>query len=153
MGLIKEFKEFAVKGSVVDMAVGIMIGAAFATVVTSFSTDVLMPPIGILLGDDDLADKHWVLREGPTPGPYTDPAAAKAAGAVTLDYGSFINASIAFLITAAVLFLIVRAVNRMRRRDEDPDAPSEPTRKTCPWCATGIPVAARRCPQCTSSLE
>lgn len=153
MALFKEFKEFAVKGNVVDMAVGIMLGAAFATVISSFSSDILMPPIGLLLGEDDLADRHWVMREGNPTGPYADPEAANAAGAVTLNYGSFINAGVVFLITAAALFLFVRAINRMRRRDEDADAPSEPTRKTCPWCSLGIPVAAKRCPQCTSDLE
>lgn len=152
MAILKEFKEFAVKGNVTDMAVGILLGAAFATVVTSLSSDVLMPPIGLLLGDDDLGDRHWILREGDTPGPYADPDAAQAAGAVTIDYGAFIDATLAFLITAAVLFLFVRQMNRLRRREEDPAQPSAPTRKTCDWCTTSIPLAARRCPQCTSEL-
>jgi large conductance mechanosensitive channel len=152
MGFLSELREFAVKGSVVDMAVGIMIGAAFAGVVTSFSNDILMPPVGLLVGDDDLSDRHFVLRDGDPGPPYADPAGAKAAGAVTLNYGRFIEVSIAFVITATVLFVLVRTINRIRRDEEDPNKPSTPSRKSCLYCTSSIPAAASRCPQCTSDL-
>ncbi len=153
-GFWNEFKEFAVEGSVVDMAVGIILGAAFGTIVQSLVEDVIMPPIGMLTAGVDVAELHWVLQEGNPAGPYSTVAAAKAAGAITINYGTFINSIIAFLIVALVLFLVVRQVNRMRRESEDPKADDPtPSSKTCPWCASSIPVKARRCPQCTSELD
>ncbi len=153
-GFLDEFKEFAVKGSVVDMAVGIILGAAFGTIVKSLVEDVVMPPIGMLTAGVDVAELHWVLQPGTPAGPYETVAAAKAAGAITINYGAFINSIIAFLIVAFVLFLVVRRVNRLRREAEDPAAEDPaPSSKTCPWCASSIPVNARRCPQCTSELE
>lgn len=153
-GFWQEFKEFAVKGSVVDMAVGIILGAAFGTIIKSLVEDVIMPPIGMLTAGVDVAELHVVIQEGTPAGPYNSLAAAKTAGAITINYGAFINSVIAFVIVALVLFLVIRQVNRLRREAEDPkaDDPS-PSSKTCPWCASSIPVRARRCPQCTSELD
>jgi len=149
--MFKEFKEFAVKGSVLDMAVGIIIGAAFGTLVASFVSDVLMPPIGLLLGNVDFANLYVVLHAGGVPGPYASLAQAQAAGAVTLNYGLFIDKIIAFLIVAFALFLVIRAMNRLKRKAEAP--PAEPTTKDCPYCATAVPVKAVRCPHCTSEIK
>lgn len=152
-GFWSEFKEFAVKGSVVDMAVGIILGAAFGTVVKSLVEDVVMPPIGMATAGVDIAQLHVVIQEGSPPGPYPTLEAARQAGAITINYGAFINSIIAFLIVAIVLFVLVRYVNRLRRAAEDPKA-SDPTpsSKTCPFCASSIPVKATRCPSCTSEL-
>ena len=149
--MFKEFKEFAVKGNVLDMAVGIIIGAAFGTLVASFVSDVLMPPIGLLLGNVDFANLFVVLHGGTVPGPYASLAQAQAAGAVTLNYGVFVDKIIAFLIVAFVLFLLVRAMNRLKRQAAAP--PAAPTTKECPYCATAIPVQAVRCPNCTSEIK
>ncbi len=153
-GFWSEFKEFALKGNVVDMAVGVILGAAFGTIVESLVDDVIMPPLGMLLAGVDVGQLHWVLREGSPAGPYATLEAARSAGAVTVNYGAFLNNVVAFLIVAVVLFVVVRQVNRWRRDAEDPDAgdPSSAT-KTCPACATAIPAKARRCPACTSTLE
>ncbi|MGH7445591.1 MAG: large conductance mechanosensitive channel protein MscL [Longimicrobiales bacterium] len=148
--MTKEFKEFAVKGSVVDMAVGIIIGAAFGTIVKSLVDDVIMPPIGILLGDVDFSALYILLQQGDPAGPYDTISAAREAGAVTINYGMFLNNVITFLIVAFAVFLVIRAVNRLRRKEEV--APASPTDKSCPFCATTIPVAATRCPNCTSQL-
>jgi large conductance mechanosensitive channel len=139
--MLKEFKEFALRGNV---------GAAFGTVVKSLVDDVLMPPIGLLLGRVDFSNLFVVLREGARPGPYPSVAEAKAAGAVTLNLGLFANAVVAFVIVAFAVFLLVRSVNTLRRR-EAPPAPA-PTVKECPYCASSIPVRASRCPHCTSQL-
>ncbi len=153
-GFFSEFKEFAVKGSVVDMAVGIILGAAFSTVVKSLVEDVIMPPIGMLTAGVDIAQLHAVIQEGTPPGPYASLEAARQAGAVTINYGAFINNVIAFIIVALVLFLIIRQINRLRREAEDPAAKDPtPNSKTCPHCASSIPVKAKRCPACTSGLE
>ena len=148
--MFKEFREFAMRGSVLDMAVGIIIGAAFGTIVSSLVADVLMPPIGLLLGKVDFANLYVLLTAGQTPGPYASLAAAQQAGAVTLNYGAFINKIISFLIVAFSLFLIIRSMNRMKRKAEAP-APA-PTTKDCPFCATAVPLKAVRCPHCTSEL-
>ncbi len=145
--MFKEFKEFAMRGSVVDMAVGIIIGAAFGTIVTSLVADVLMPPIGLLLGKVDFANLYILLSGA---GPYPSLAAAQAAGAVTMNYGQFLNKIISFLIVAFALFLVIRGVNRMKKKAEP--APAEPTTKDCPFCATAVPIKAVRCPHCTSEL-
>jgi large conductance mechanosensitive channel len=148
--MLKEFKEFALRGNVVDMAVGIIIGAAFGTVVKSLVDDVLMPPIGLLLGRADFSNLFVVLREGARPGPYPSVAEARAAGAVTLNLGLFVNAVVAFVIVAFAVFLLVRSVNALRRREAP--APPAPTTKECPHCASAIPLRASRCPHCTSQL-
>ena len=148
--MLKDFKEFAMRGNVVDMAVGIIIGGAFGTIVKSLVDDVLMPPIGLLLGGVDFSDFFVVFKAGTTPGPYATLADAKAAGAVTVNYGVFLNAVISFLIVAFAVFLLIRAINAMRRKEQA--APAAPTTKDCLYCASAIPVKATRCPHCTSQL-
>ena len=147
--MMKEFKEFAMRGNVVDMAVGIIIGAAFGTIVKSLVSDVIMPPIGLLLGNVDFANLFVVLKEGATAGPYAALADAQAAGAVTLNFGVFINTIISFIIVAFAVFLVIRSINQMKKKEE---APAEPTTKDCPYCLTAIPIKATRCPHCTSQL-
>ena len=120
--MFKEFKEFAMKGNMIDMAVGIVIGAAFGAIITSLVADVIMPPIGVLLGNVDFSNLFVLLREGKIPGPYLSPAAAKAAGAVTLNYGIFLNTIISFLIVAFAVFLVVRNINKLRKQQEAPPA-------------------------------
>jgi large conductance mechanosensitive channel len=151
MALMKEFREFAVKGNVVDMAVGIIIGGAFGTIVKSLVDDVIMPPVGLLLGDVDFQDLFMVLRAGDPAPPYVTIADAQAAGAVTLNYGLFVNSLVAFLIVAFAVFMLVRSVNRLRRQEQE--APKSPTDRACPFCATTIPIKASRCPNCTSEIE
>ncbi|MGA9349272.1 MAG: large conductance mechanosensitive channel protein MscL [Anaerolineae bacterium] len=148
--MLKEFKEFALRGNVVDMAVGIIIGAAFGTIVNSLVKDVIMPPIGLLLGGLDFANFFLLLKGGSPAGPYASLADAQKAGAVTINYGVLINAMVSFLIVAFVLFLLIRSVNRMKREEETP--PAEPTTKECPYCLSTIPIKATRCPHCTSEL-
>jgi large conductance mechanosensitive channel len=149
--MLKEFKEFAVKGNVVDMAVGIVIGAAFGAIVKSFVADVIMPPIGILLGDIDFANLFLVLKEGISPPPYISQAAAQEAGAVTLNYGVFVNSIVSFVIIAFAVFFVIRSINRLKREKEAP--PEAPTTKECPYCLSAIPLKAVRCGHCTSELK
>lgn len=149
--MLKEFKDFAMRGNVVDMAVGIVIGAAFGGIVKSLVADVLMPPIGLLLGNVDFADLFVVLKEGTTPGPFATLAAAKAAGAVTLNFGLLINTVVNFLIVALAIFFVVRGINRLKKQEEAP--PAEPTTKECPQCFSSIPIRAVRCAHCTSELN
>ena len=144
--MLSEFKAFIMRGNVVDLAVGIVIGAAFTTVVNSFVNDLLMPPIGLLLGKVDFANLFVSL----TGRPYPSVAAAKAAGAPTLNYGMFINNVINFMIVGFVVFLVVKQVNRMQG---PPPPPTAATTRPCPQCAMEIPKAARRCPHCTSDLS
>ena len=152
MGMIKEFKEFAMRGNVVDMAVGIIIGGAFGTIVKSLVDDVLMPPIGLLLGGIDFSNFFIVLKQGAkAAGPYATLGGAKAAGAVTINYGFFLNAVISFAIVAFAVFLLVRSINAMKRQEEAP--PEEPTTKECPYCMSTIAIKASRCPNCTSELR
>jgi large conductance mechanosensitive channel len=146
--VFKEFKEFAMRGNVVDMAVGIIIGAAFGTIVKSLVDDVLMPPIGMLLGNVDFSNIFLVLKQGKAAGPYASLKAAKEAGAVTLNMGVFINTVISFLIVAFSVFLVVKGMNKMKR--EAPPPP--PDSKECPFCFAAIPIRASRCPHCTSEL-
>jgi large conductance mechanosensitive channel len=147
--MFKEFKEFAMKGNVLDMAVGIIIGAAFGPIVKSLVNDIIMPPVGLLLGDVDFANIFAVLQEGSkAAGPYASVAAAKAAGAVTMNFGLFVNTIINFLIVAFAVFLLVKNVNRFRRKEEE-----APTKKDCPFCLSSIPIKATRCPSCTSELK
>jgi large conductance mechanosensitive channel len=131
-----------------DMAVGIVIGAAFGLIITSLVADVIMPPIGLLLGGIDFSNIFSVLKEGKVAGPYATVAAAKAAGAVTLNWGVFFNTIINFLIVAAAIFLMVKGVNKMRR-----EKVADPTTKECPYCLSAIPIKATRCPHCTSELK
>jgi large conductance mechanosensitive channel len=143
--LLNDFKAFAVRGNVIDMAVGIIIGAAFATIVKSVVDDVLMPPLGLLLGGVDMTNLFIVLQEGNPPGSYPSLPVAKTAGAVTLNFGLLINAIVSFVLVAFSVFLLVRAIESARR--EGP-----PDTKECPHCASAIPLKATRCPHCTSSL-
>lgn len=149
--MLKEFKEFAMRGNVIDMAVGIIIGAAFGGVVISFVSDVIMPPIGLLLGKVDFANLYTILREGAITGPFASLAEAKKAGAVTISYGVFINTIINFLILVFVVFLFIRSINKLRRREEAP--PAVPTTKECTYCFSAISMKATRCPHCTSELK
>ncbi len=148
--MIKEFREFIMRGNVMDMAVGIIIGAAFGGIVNSLVNDVIMPPIGLLLGHVDFSNIFAVLRQGAMPGPYPSVAAAKAAGAVTLNAGVFVNTIINFVILAFAVFLVIKGVNQLRRQKPAPAA--APTTKDCPHCFTAIPIKATRCPNCTSEL-
>ena len=147
--MFKEFKEFAMRGNVLDLAIGIVIGGAFGTIVKSLVDDVIMPPIGLALGNVDFADLFLLLKEGPkAAAPYATLAEAQQAGAVTLNYGLFINSIITFLLVAFAVYLVVRAVNRLR-----PPVTAPVTTKDCPYCRLAIPVGATRCPQCTSELR
>jgi large conductance mechanosensitive channel len=146
----KEFREFALRGNVVDMAVGIVIGAAFGTIVTSLVNDVLMPPIGLLLGGVDFSNLFIVLKYGAPAVPYATLADAEAAGAVTINYGLFFNAIISFLIVALAIFLIIRALNRAKREEEQ--VAEEVTTKECPYCRSAVALEATRCAYCTSDL-
>lgn len=150
--MLKEFKEFAMRGNVVDMAVGIVIGAAFGTIVKSLVVDVIMPPLGLLLGGVDFSNLFIVLKEGSVQGPFETLADAQAAGAVTINYGTFFNTLISFIIVAAAIFVLVKNMNRLKSSQQEA-APAEPTIKDCPYCLSSIPVRATRCPQCTSELS
>jgi len=152
--MFSEFKKFAMRGNVVDMAVGIIIGGAFGTIVSSLVDDVLMPPIGLLLGGVDFTDLFLVLRDAAGAGPYATLAEAQAAGAVSINYGLFINSVISFLIVAFAVFMLVRAVNRLHAHGEGeaPAEPAEPTTRECPECCSEIALKARRCPHCTSEV-
>ena len=144
--MFKEFKEFAMKGNVLDMAVGIIIGAAFGKIISSFVSDVLMPPVGLLLGNMDFSNLFISLSSQS----YPSIAAAKEAGAATLNYGMFLNTVIDFLIVAFAIFLLIKQVNRPKR--QPPAAAPAPTTKECPYCVSAIPIKASRCPNCTSQL-
>ncbi|MGD8243576.1 MAG: large conductance mechanosensitive channel protein MscL [Anaerolineae bacterium] len=144
--MLKEFKEFALRGNVLDLAIGIIIGGAFGRIVSSFVDDLLMPPIGVILGNVDFSNLFINLSGGR----YETLAAAQEAGAATINYGLFISTVIDFVIVAFAIFLLIRQVNRLQREEE---APAEPTTKDCPYCLSTIPLEATRCPHCTSSLE
>jgi large conductance mechanosensitive channel len=146
--MLQEFKEFALRGNVLDLAIAVVIGAAFGNIVNSFVSDILMPPIGLLLGNTDFSNLFINLSGGR----YESLAAAQEAGAVTVNYGVFVNTVIDFVIIAFALFLIVRQVNRLQRRKEE-EKPEELTTKECPYCLSTIPVGATRCPYCTAELE
>ena len=152
--MLKDFRDFVMRGNVLDMAVGIIIGAAFGTIVSSLVRDVIMPPIGWALGNVDFANLFFVIKEGKTAAPYHSLAEAQAAGAVSINYGVFINTIISFLIVALAVFLIVRMVQRARTQFEAKkvEAPAAPTIKDCPFCFSKININARRCPNCTSQL-
>ena len=148
--MFKEFKEFAMRGNVVDMAVGIIIGAAFGTIVKSLVADVMMPPLGLLLGNVDFSSLFLVIKEGATAGPYATVEAAKEAGAVTINYGIFINTVVSFIIVAFAVYLVIKALNSAKRKEEE--VPAEPTTKECPYCLSEIPIKATKCGHCTSDL-
>ncbi len=150
--MLKDFKEFAVKGNVMDMAVGIIIGAAFGSIVKSFVADVIMPPIGMLLGNVDFSNLFVVLHEGATSAPYETLELAKEAGAVTLNYGVFFNTIISFLIVAFAVFLMVRWMNKLKKAEEEAP-PAAPTTKKCPHCYSEIAIEATRCAFCTSEVK
>jgi large conductance mechanosensitive channel len=147
--MLKEFKEFAMKGNVVDMAVGIIIGAAFGAIVKSLVADIIMPPIGVLLGNVDFSNLFFILKDGTVAGPYASIAEAQKAGAVTVNYGLFLNTVISFIIIAFSVFLLVKSINRLRR--ETPQ--DEPVTKECPFCLLAIPAKAAKCGHCTSELK
>jgi len=150
--MFKEFKEFAMRGNVVDMAVGIIIGAAFGSIVNSLVSDVIMPPIGLILGNVDFSNLFIVIKQGTrAAGPYISIADAKAAGAVTLNYGLFLNSIISFIIVAFSVFILIKGINRLKRKEEAPSA--EPTTKDCPYCYFTIPIKAVKCGHCASELK
>jgi len=148
--MLKEFKEFAMRGNVVDMAVGIIIGAAFGTIVRSLVADIIMPPIGLLLGNVDFANLFVVIKQGAVAGTFATVAEAQKAGAVTINYGIFINTVISFIVVAFSVFLLIRSLNKLKREEEA--VPEEPTTKECPKCFSTISINATRCPFCTSEL-
>jgi large conductance mechanosensitive channel len=146
--MLKEFKAFALRGNVLDLAVGIIIGGAFGTIIKSLVDDVIMPPIGLALGNVDFANLFLLLQAGPkAPPPYASLAEAQAAGAVTINYGAFINNVVAFIIIVFAVFLVARAASRFYAPEAAPNT------KDCPYCRMAIPAAASRCPQCTSELR
>lgn len=145
--MFKEFRDFTMRGNVVDLAVGVIIGASFGAIINSLVKDILMPPLGLLLGKVDFTNLFFVLRAGTPAEPYATLADAQTAGAVTMNYGLFVNAIVSFVIVAFAIFLLIRAVNRMQK-----PAPADPTTKECPYCNSTISIKARRCPNCTSQL-
>ena len=148
MSMLKEFKEFAVKGNAIDLAVGVIIGAAFGSVVNSLVKDILMPPIGVATGGLDFSNQFVVLKEAPGGATFATAAEAVKAGAITWNYGNFITLLINFLVVAICVFLLVRAVNKMKR----PSPTASPVAKDCPFCSMTIPLKATRCPHCTSEM-
>ena len=149
--IIDEFKEFAVKGNVVDMAVGIIIGAAFGAIANSLVSDIIMPPLGVLVGNIDFTNFFLVVKEGTTPGPYETLKTAQEAGAVTVNYGLFTNKVVNFFVVAFAVFLLVRAINQIRRTEQMSE-PASPSEKACRYCRSKIAINAIRCPFCTSDL-
>ena len=150
--MMQEFKAFIMRGNVLDMAVGIIIGAAFSAIVTSLVKDIITPFIGLIF-KKDFGDLFVVLREGTTARASNTLKAAQDAGAVTMNYGNFINYLITFLIVAFVIFLLIRSINRMRRAAEKPKEAAAPTTRECPFCLSAVPIKATRCPHCTSELK
>ncbi len=154
--ILNEFKKFAMRGNVIDMAVGIIIGAAFGKIVNSLVSDIIMPPIGLLLGKVDFANLFVVLHDGAVAGPYVSLDAAQKAGAVTLNIGLFLNTLISFLIVAFAVFILIKAINTLQDRmlaAEKKEEAASPTVKTCPYCCSEISINATRCPHCTSELK
>ena len=143
--MIKEFKEFILRGSVLDLAIGVIIGTAFGKIISSLVSDILMPPIGLLMGNVDFTNLFWSLSGEK----FTSLADAQAVGAATINIGLFINTLIDFIIIALVLFLVLRSINAMKKKEK----PADPTAKDCPYCLTSIPLKATRCPHCTSQLK
>jgi large conductance mechanosensitive channel len=150
--MLKDFKEFALRGNAIDMAVGIIIGAAFSTIVTSLVEDILMPPIGWLLGGVNFENFYIIVKSGTPSGPYLSLTDAQTAGAVTINYGLFINALISFLIVAVAMFFLIRGINRLQVETDEGEQDPAPSTKDCPYCYTEIPIQAVRCPHCTSQI-
>ena len=148
--MIEDFKKFIMRGNVLDMAVGIIIGAAFGSIVNSLVADVIMPPIGLLLGNVAFSNLFITLKQGAAAGPYATREIAKKAGAVTLSYGAFFNTVISFIIVAFSVFLLVKGMNKLKRQQEA--APAAPTTKECPHCLSTIPIKASKCAHCTAQL-
>jgi large conductance mechanosensitive channel len=152
--VLKDFKAFIMRGSVVDLAVGIIVGVAFGAIVSSLVKDVIMPPVGLALGKVDFTNLFVVLHQGTVAGPYPSLAAAQAAGAVSINYGVFINTIVSFIIVAAVVFfLVVRPIAQLHARQKAAEAAPAPNTKECPYCYSNIPIKATRCPNCTSELK
>jgi len=150
--MIKEFKEFALKGNVVDMAVGIIIGGAFGTIVKSLVSDVIMPPIGMLMGNVDFSQLFIVLNGSDAPGSFATIADAQAAGAVTINYGMFFNNVISFVIVAFAVFMLIKSINNLKK-EQATAPPEEPTTHDCPHCFSSVSLKATRCPFCTSEIN
>ena len=151
--MFKEFRDFALRGNVMDMAVGIIIGASFGSIVNSLVNDILMPPVGWLLGGVDFSNNYLTIKTGTTGAPYASLSDAQAAGAVTVNYGLFINALISFTIVAFAMFFLIRAINRLQSSKAEVDTTEAPSAKDCPYCFSSIPVKASRCAHCTSQLK
>jgi len=151
--VLKEFRNFILKGNVLELAIAFILGAAFSTIVQSMVNDIIMPPIGILLGNTDFTDFFVVLKDGKTAGPYASIVEAKAAGAVTWNYGKFITAVITFLIVAAALFMLFRAAQRVQKMGEKEKPAAAPTTKSCPHCFSTINIKATRCAHCTATVS
>lgn len=148
-GFVKDFKVFITRGNMMDMAVGIIIGVAFGAVISSLVADMIMPPVGVALGGTDFKDKHIVLKDGHPGGPYNTTAEANTAGAVTLRWGLFLNTLINFMIIALVVFMMVKVITSMRKKEEAPP----PNTRPCPLCDMAISKKATRCPHCTSDVK
>lgn len=149
--MLEDFKKFAMRGNVVDMAVGIIIGGAFGTIVKSMVSDILMPPLGLLLGNVDFSDLFVAIQAGDPGGPYATLEAAREAGAVTINYGVFADNVVSFIIVAFAVFLLIRGIVKLQKKDEE--APPPPSKKQCTYCFTEVPIKATRCPHCTSQLQ
>jgi large conductance mechanosensitive channel len=150
--IFSEFKKFAMRGNVLDMAVGVIIGAAFGKIVDSLVKEIIMPPLGLLISKVDFTNMYFLIKEGTAPAPYASLDAAKAAGAVTINIGLFMNAVISFTIVAFAVFMLITLVNKLDKKKTD-EAPAAPTTKKCPYCCSDIPLDAVKCPHCTSDLK
>lgn len=150
---LTDFRNFINRGNLLDMAVGLTVGVAFAAIAKALVSDIIMPAVGMAVNGVNFKNLMWVIKVGKTPGPYPTIADAQKAGAVTINYGDFVNTVITFIIIAIAVFLVVRTVNNMQERRKKKEAPAAPTTKDCPHCCTAIPIAAKRCPNCTSELE
>ena len=150
--IFSEFKKFAMRGNVLDMAVGVIIGAAFGKIVDSLVKEIIMPPLGLLISKVDFTNMYFLIKEGTSPAPYVSLDAAKAAGAVTINIGLFLNAVISFAIVAFAVFMLITLVNKLDKKKTD-EAPAAPTTKKCPYCCSDIPLDAVKCPHCTSDLK
>jgi large conductance mechanosensitive channel len=148
--MLKEFRDFALRGNVVDLAVGFILGGAFGTIVSSLVNNILMPPIGFLLGGVDFSNLFIIIKEGNIAGHYNSLADAQAAGAISINYGLFLNSVISFVIVAFTMFMLVKVMNKLKRQQEEPVAVKEV--KDCPYCFSSIPIKATRCPNCTSEI-
>lgn len=150
--MIGEFKKFIMRGNVIDMAVGIIIGGAFTKIVNSMVADIMMPPLGLLMGKVDFSNWFVVIKQGATEGPYASLSAAQAAGATTLNIGTFLNAVISFIIVAFCIFLLIKGINKLNAPKKE-ETPAVPTTKKCPFCCSEIAIEATRCAHCTSELK